>query len=159
MAMAQHDDDMLPHLYEGLLRFHQGEAAAAEKMFKKVADVDASNAPALAYRTFIALGRKDMKAAKVLAGQAVDGGRREALAHLAQGLVLSADPKQLEGARRALREAVTLSPKQYAAEVKLAELEAASSADSVRSRMVRLLGLDPTYLPAKRILYLLDKRG
>jgi predicted Zn finger-like uncharacterized protein len=158
VAIARGGEDLLPHLYEGLLRFHQGDTAAAEKMLKKVTEVDASNAPAFAYRTFIALGRKDLKAAKAHAAQAVASGRREAIAHLAQGLVL-VESKQAEPARRALREAVMLSPKQYAAEVKLAELEASTSADAVRAKMVRLLGLDPSYLPAKRILYMLDKRG
>jgi cellulose synthase operon protein C len=123
-----------------------------------VTEVDASNAPAFAYRALIALGRKDLKAAKAHAAQAVANGRREAIAHLAQGFVL-VESKQVEPARRALREAVMLSPKLYAAEVKLAELEASTSADSVRAKMVRLLGLDPSYLPAKRLLYTLDKRG
>jgi len=158
VGLARGDDDLLAHLYEGLLRFHQGEPAAAEKMFKKVAEVDSSNAPAFAYRTLIALGRKDMKAAKAHAAQAVAGGRQVAMAHYVQGLVL-AESKQVEPAKRSLREAVTLSPKLYAAQVRLAELEAATSHDDVRARLVRLLGLDPSYLPAKRVLYTLDKRG
>nr|WP_233262008.1 tetratricopeptide repeat protein [Vitiosangium sp. GDMCC 1.1324] len=158
VAIARGNDDLLAHLYEGLLRFHQGDGPAAEKEFKKVVDVDASNAPAFAYRTLIALGRKDLKSAKGHAARAVAGGRQVAIAHLAQGLVM-AEAKELEPAKRALRDAVTLAPKLYAAEVKLDELDAASSRDSVRERLVRLLGLDPSYLPAKRVLYLLDKRG
>jgi predicted Zn finger-like uncharacterized protein len=157
-AIARGDDDLLAHLYEGLLRFHQGDGAAAEKMLKKVAEVDSNNAPSFAYRTLIALGRKDMKAAKAHAARAVAGGRQVAIAHLVQGLVMM-ESKQEEPAKRSLREAVTLSPKLYAAEVKLAELEAATSRNDVRTRLVRLLGLDPSYLPAKRILYQLDKRG
>jgi predicted Zn finger-like uncharacterized protein len=159
LATARGDDDILANLYEGLLRFHQGEAAAAEKLLKKVNDIDASNALASAYRTFIAMGRKDMKSAKGHAARAVAGGRQVAVAHLAQGLVM-AESKELELAKRSLRDAVTLAPRLYAAEVKLAELEAPSSSrDSVRERLVRLLGLDPSYLPAKRVLYSLDKRG
>jgi tetratricopeptide (TPR) repeat protein len=158
VGIARDDDDLLPHLYEGLLRFHQGDAAAAEKMLKKVAEVDSNNAPSFAYRTLIAMGRKDMNAAKAHAARAVAGGRQVAIAHLVQGLVL-AESKQPEPAKRSLREAVTLAPKLYAAEVKLAELEASTSRDAVRARLVRLLGLDPSYQPAKRVLYLLDKRG
>ncbi|WP_257458496.1 tetratricopeptide repeat protein [Archangium lipolyticum] len=158
VAIARGDDDLLPHLYEGLLRFHQGDGAAAEKMLKKVAEVDSNNAPSFAYRTLIAMARKDMKAAKGHAARAVAGGRQVAIAHLVLGLVMM-ESKQEEQAKRSLREAVTLSPKLYAAEVKLAELEAATSRNDVRTRLVRLLGLDPSYLPAKRILYQLDKRG
>jgi tetratricopeptide (TPR) repeat protein len=162
VGIARGDDDILAHLYEGLLRFHQGNAAAAEKMLKQVNEVDSNNAPASAYRAFISLGllggRKDLAAAKGHAGRAVAGGRQVAIAHLAQGLVL-VEAKQVEPAKKAFREAVTLAPKLYAAEVKLAELEAATSRDSVRSRLVRLLGIDPSYLPAKRVLYMLDKRG
>ncbi len=162
VGIARDENDILPHLYEGLLRFHQGNAAAAEKMLKQVNEVDSTYAPASAYRAFISLGllggRKDLKAAAGHAGRAVAGGRQVAIAHLAQGLVL-VEAKQVEPAKRAFREAVTLAPKLYSAEVRLAELEAATSRDSVRTRLVRLLGLDPSYLPAKRVLYMLDKRG
>ena len=116
------------------------------------------HALASAFRAFIAMGRKDMKSAKAHAARAVVGGRQVAIAHLAQGLVL-VEAKELEPAKRSLREAVTLAPKLYSAEVKLGELEGASSRDSVRERLVRLLSLDPSYMPAKRVLYSLDKRG
>ncbi|WNG25644.1 tetratricopeptide repeat protein [Cystobacter fuscus] len=158
-GIARGDDDLLPFLYEGLLRYHQGEGAAAEKMFKKVSDVDASNAQASSFRALIALARKDRKSmddAKGHAARAVAGGRQVALAHYVQGLVL-ANSKQVEPARKSLREAVALAPKLYAAEVKLGELEAPSSPGPVRERLVRLLGIDPSYLPAKRVLYLIDK--
>jgi tetratricopeptide (TPR) repeat protein len=158
-GIARGDDDLLPFLYEGLLRYHQGEGAAAEKMFKKVSDVDASNAQASSFRALIALARKDRKSmddAKGHAARAVAGGRQVALAHYVQGMVL-ANSKQVEPARKSLREAVALAPKLYAAEVKLGELEAASSPGPVRERLVRLLGIDPSYLPAKRVLYQIDK--
>ncbi|MFE8597391.1 tetratricopeptide repeat protein [Archangium violaceum] len=152
------DDDLLANLYEGLLRFHQGEGAAAEKLLKKVNDIDTNNAVASAYRAFIAMGRKDLKSAKGHAARAVAGGRQVAIAHLALGLVML-ESKELEQAKRSLREAVTLAPKLYSAEVKLAEMESTSSRDSVRERLIRLLSLDPSFLPAKRVLYSLDKRG
>ena len=133
MAAGRGADDLLALLYEGFLRFHQGEGAAAEKLLKKVNDIDTNNALASAYRTFIAMGRKDMKSAKAHAARAVVGGRQVAIAHLAQGLVL-VESKELEPAKRSLREAVTLAPKLYSAEVKLGELEGASSRDSVRER-------------------------
>jgi cellulose synthase operon protein C len=157
-GIARGADDLLPYLYEGLLRYYQGDASDAEKMFKKVADVDNTNAAAYCYRTLLALGRKDMKDARAHAARAVEGGRQVALAHYVQGLV-QADSKQVEAARKSLREAVTLAPKLYAAEVKLGELEAPMSPGPVRERLVRLLGIDPSYLPAKRVLYLIDTRG
>jgi len=159
LALSRGEDDLLAHLYEGLLRYHQGEPAAAEKMFKLVNEVDDNNALASAYRAIIAVGRKDQKAAKAHAARAVVGGRQVAIAHLAQGLVLMGDSSQQEPAKKSLRDAVTLAPKLYAAEVRLGELELASNRNSVRERLVRLLGIDPSYLPAKRVLYLLDKRG
>jgi predicted Zn finger-like uncharacterized protein len=158
VALSRGEDDLLAHLYEGLLRFHQGETSAAEKMFKLVNDVDDNNALASSYRTFLAVGRKDLKAAKAHAARAVVGGRQVAIAHLAQGLVLMGDSSQLELAKKSLRDAVTLAPKLYSAEVRLGELELDSNRNSVRERLVRLLGIDPSYLPAKRVLYLLDKK-
>jgi predicted Zn finger-like uncharacterized protein len=158
VALSRGEDDLLAHLYEGLLRFHQGETSAAEKMFKLVNEVDDNNALASAYRTFLAMGRKDLKAAKAHAARAVVGGRQVAIAHLAQGLVLMGDSSQLEPAKKSLRDAVTLAPKLYSAEVRLGELELDSNRNSVRERLVRLLGIDPSYLPAKRVLYLLDKK-
>ncbi|MET0405449.1 MAG: tetratricopeptide repeat protein, partial [Cystobacter sp.] len=157
-GIARGDDDLLPFVYEGVLRYQQGDGAAAEKLFKKVADVDGTNAIAFSFRTLLALGRKDLNGAKGHAARAVAGGRQVALAHYVQGLV-QVESKQVEPARKSLREAVALSPKLYAAEVKLGELEATSSPGPVRERMVRLLGIDPSYLPAKRLLYLIDKRG
>ncbi|ATB26861.1 tetratricopeptide repeat protein [Melittangium boletus] len=157
-ATSRGEDDLLPHLYEGLLRFHLGDASNAEKMFKKVAEVDATHAPSFALRALLAMGRKDMNSARTYAARAVDGGRQVAIAHLAQGLVL-AESKQVEPAKRSLRDAIQLAPRLYAAEVKLDELEAASGSAPVKERLVRLLGLDPSYLPAKRVLYQLDKRG
>ncbi|MBM7115225.1 tetratricopeptide repeat protein [Archangium primigenium] len=157
-ATSRGEDDLLMHLYEGLLRFHLGDGVNAEKMFKKVADVDAAHAPSLALRTLLALGRKDMKSAQAHAARAVEGGRQVAIAHLAQGLVLI-EQKQVEPAKRALRDALQLSPRLYSAQVKLDELEASSNPGPVKERLVRLLGLDPSYLPAKRVLYQLEKRG
>jgi cellulose synthase operon protein C len=44
--------------------------------------------------------------------------------------------------------------------VKLAELEAASNhRDSARARLLKVVGIDPSYLAAKRLLFLLDRRG
>ncbi len=151
-------EDVLPVLYEGLLQFHGGNASAAERLFKRVGEVDSNNAPALAYRALLALERRSVSSAKPLAARAVAVGRQVAIAHFVQGLVL-AGSRQVEPAKRALREALALSPTLAAAEVKLAELEAASNRDSARARLLKVVGIDPSYLAAKRLLFTLDRRG
>jgi hypothetical protein len=80
------------------------------------------------------------------------------IAHLANGLAL-AEGKQVEPAKRSLRDALALAPATLSAEVKLAELELASNPESARGRLVKVAGLDPSYLITKRLLFITDKRG
>lgn len=152
------EEDMVPRLYEGLLRFHQGELGAAEKLFKQVTAVDEDNAGATSYLTLIALQRGNKPAAKALGERAVAAGRQAPIAHLVHALTLM-ESKQVEPAKRALRDTLALAPKLLAAEVKLAELEASSDVNSARTRLTKVLGLDPSYNSAKRLLFLLDQRG
>ena len=57
---------------------------------------------------------------------------------------------------RALLEALARAPSMLAAEVLLADLELrARRRGAARSRLVRVIGLDPTYLAAKRSIYAL----
>jgi tetratricopeptide (TPR) repeat protein len=152
------EEDVVPSLYEGLLRFHQGELGAAEKLFKKVTSVDEDNAGANSYLTLIALQRGNKAAAKALGERAMAAGRQAPIAHFVHGLTLL-ESKQVEPAKRDLRDTLALAPKLLAAEVKLAELEASSDVNSARARLTKVLGLDPTYDSAKRALFLLDQRG
>jgi hypothetical protein len=80
------------------------------------------------------------------------------IAHLANGVAL-AEGKQVEPAKRSLRDALTLAPALLSAEVKLAELELASNRESARARLVKLAGLDASYLTTKRLLFITDQRG
>ncbi|XXF75624.1 tetratricopeptide repeat protein [Myxococcaceae bacterium GXIMD 01537] len=157
-ALADGEEDVVPRLYEGLLRFHQGEWAAAERLLKQVTSVDEENARANAYLALIALQRGNGNAARSLGERAVASGRQMSIAHLAYGLAL-AEGNKVEPAKKALRDALGLAPKLLAAEVKLAELEAATDKASARARLVKVVGLDPSYQPAKRALFLLDRRG
>jgi tetratricopeptide (TPR) repeat protein len=157
-ALADGEEDVVPRLYEGVLRFHQGDRAAAERLFKQVTSIDEDNASATAYLALIALERGNKASAQSLGEQAVAAGRQTPIAHLAHGLAL-AEGNKVEPAKRALRDALALAPKLLAAEVKLAELEAASDRASARARLVKVVGLDPTYHTAKRVLFTLDKRG
>lgn len=158
VALADGEEDVVPRLYEGVLRFHQGDLPAAERLFKQVTSIDEDNAGATSYLSLIALHRGNKALARTLGEQAVAAGRQTPIAHLVFGLAL-AEVNKVEPAKRALRDALTLSPKLLAAEVKLAELEAPSDKDSARARLVKVVGLDPTYHTAKRVLFMLDKRG
>jgi tetratricopeptide (TPR) repeat protein len=158
VTLASSQEDVVPRLYEGLLRYHQGELVAAEKLFKQVIEVDEDNSGAIAYLSLISLQRGNKAAARSFGAQAVAAGRQDPVAHFVHGLAL-AEAKQVEPAKRALREALLKGPKLLAAEVKLAELEAARDKDSARARLVKVVGLDPAYHPAKRALFLLERKG
>ena len=80
------------------------------------------------------------------------------VAHLAHGLAL-AESKQVEPAKRSLRDALTLAPTLLSAEVKLAELELASNREAAQARLMKVAGLDAAYLPAKRLIFITDQRG
>jgi predicted Zn finger-like uncharacterized protein len=157
LGLATGSDDVLPRLYEAMLRYATGDLVAADRFFKSVNDVDETNALAYAYRALISVERKQLPAAKPLAAKAVAmGGRRVAIAHLAQGVVLM-QARQEEQAKRALREALTIAPSLLSAEVKLAEIEALEDPASARTRLIKVVGLDPSFLHAKRILFILDR--
>ncbi|WP_163997194.1 zinc-ribbon domain-containing protein [Pyxidicoccus caerfyrddinensis] len=156
LALAEGPEDPSPLLYEGLLRFHQGDVDAAERHFRDVLEVDANNAAALAYRSLIALKRGNTSEAKALGARAAEEGRQMPIAHLALGLAL-ADSRQVEPAKRSLRDALQLAPGLLSAQARLAELEAPQRRDVARDTLVRVVGLDPSYLPAKRMLYQLER--
>jgi tetratricopeptide (TPR) repeat protein len=157
LGLASGSDDVLPRLYEALLRYSTGDLVSADRFFKSVNDVDETNAHAFSYRALIAVERKQLPAARPLAAKAVAAaGRRVAIAHLAQGVVLM-QARQEEQAKRALREALTIAPSLLSAEVKLAEIEALEDPASARARLIKVVGLDPSFLHAKRILFILDR--
>ncbi|QSQ27442.1 zinc-ribbon domain-containing protein [Pyxidicoccus parkwayensis] len=156
LALAEGPEDPSPLLYEGLLRFHQDALEAAERHFRSVLEVDTNNAGALAYRSLIALRRGNASEAKSLATRAVEGGRQQAIAHLSLGMAL-AESRQVEPAKRSLRDALQLAPGLLSAQARLAELEAPQRRDVARDTLVRVVGLDPSYLPAKRMLYQLER--
>lgn len=151
-------EDVSGPLYEGLLLFHLGDRGGAERELKSVLELDPSNAGASAYMALLSLQRGDTAKARIFAARAVATGRQMPIAHLANGLVLS-EAKQMEPAKRSLRDALTLAPTLLSAEVKLAELELASNKDSSQARLMKVVGLDSAYLPAKRLLFTTDQRG
>jgi cellulose synthase operon protein C len=156
LALASSKDDVGPSLYEGVLLVHSGDRGGAERLFKGVLELDPNNAGAAAYLSLLSLQRGDMAKARSFAGRAVVAGRQLAIAHLANGLAL-AESKQLEPAKRSLREALSLAPGMLSAEVKLDEMDLASARDTARERLVKVAALDPAYLPAKRLLFMTDR--
>ncbi|WP_164016914.1 zinc-ribbon domain-containing protein [Pyxidicoccus trucidator] len=156
LALATGPEDPSPLLYEGLLLFHQGNLDAADRNFRDVLEVDANNAGALAYRSLIALKRNNVTEAKSLGARAVAGGRQMPIGHLALGLAL-AEGRQVEPAKRSLRDALALAPGLLSAQARLAELEAPQRKELARDTLVKVVGLDPAYLPAKRMLYQLER--
>jgi len=157
-ALSSSREDVSAPLYEGFLLFHLGDRAGAEREFRDVLELDPSNAGAAAYMALLALQRGDAGKARSFAARAVVSGRQMPVAHLANGLAL-AEARQLEPAKRSLRDALTLAPATLSAEVKLAELELASNRESAQARLVKVAGLDASYLPAKRLLFITDQRG
>ncbi|WP_434345052.1 tetratricopeptide repeat protein [Myxococcus virescens] len=156
LALSEGPEDPSPLLYEGLLRFHQHQFDAAERHLRSVLEVDANNAGALAYRSLIALQRGAIADARRLGERSAAAGRQMPVSHLAHGLAL-AEARQVEPAKRALRDALALAPTLLSAQARLAQLESARGKDVARDTLVKVVGLDPAYLPAKRMLYLLER--
>ncbi|NVJ03031.1 tetratricopeptide repeat protein, partial [Myxococcus sp. AM009] len=156
LALSEGPEDPSPLLYEGLLRFHQHQFDAAERHLRSVLEVDANNAGALAYRALIALRRGATAEARRLGERSAAAGRQLPVSHLARGLAL-AEARQVEPAKRALRDALALAPTLLSAQARLAQLESARGKDAARDTLVKVVGLDPAYLPAKRMLYLLER--
>ncbi|EAU62300.1 tetratricopeptide repeat protein [Stigmatella aurantiaca] len=158
LEMKKESMDVAPSLYEGLLLVHMGERPEAERLFREVYDLDPNNAGAAAYLSLLALHRGEGPRARTLGAQAVAVGRQQPIAHFANGLALQ-ENKKWEPAKRSLRDALGLAPALLSAEVKLAEMEMTSNRTSARERLLKVAGLDPTYLAAKRLLFLLDRQG
>ncbi|MCP3101368.1 gliding motility protein [Myxococcus sp. K15C18031901] len=155
---AERSDEPSKLLYEGLVRFHQGELDTADRLFRDVLEADANNASALSYRSLIALRRDNAAEARTLAARAIAvGGRQLPVANLAQGLALAEDARQAEPAKRSLRDALGQAPTLLSAKARLAALEVPQRRDEARAELVSVVGLDPAYLTAKRMLYQLER--
>ncbi len=158
LGLASGKDDVAASLYEGLLLFHLGDRAGAERLFKEVVELDPNNSSGAAYLALLSLQKGDGSKARSFAARAVATGRQNPIAHMANGFAL-AEGKQVEPAKRSLRDALAQAPGLLSAEVKLAELELASNREAARERLVKAAGRDPSYLPAKRLLFTTDQRG
>ncbi|HXX29122.1 MAG TPA: tetratricopeptide repeat protein [Myxococcaceae bacterium] len=151
------DDDATPLLGEAVLHFHRRDLAGAESLLARVLHTDAAHPQALAWRALVLLERGDAKGAAAAAAAAQSGGRALPLVNYAAGASALA-VGDLEGARRALRDALQAAPTLLASEVKLAEVEVRSGAPAAaRERLRKVVQIDPSYAAAKRALYLLPQ--
>ncbi|MBE4751921.1 gliding motility protein [Corallococcus sp. ZKHCc1 1396] len=149
-------DDVQPALYEGLVRYYQGDLQGADRQFRAVVDTGVNNGAALAYRSLIALDGKSAQALP-LAEKAVALERSLPIARLSLGLAQAA--RDVELAKRTVRSVVDVSPKMLSAQTHLAALEVAAQPDVARAMLLKVVGLDPAYFPAKKLLFKLDERG
>ncbi|HEY8210202.1 MAG TPA: tetratricopeptide repeat protein [Myxococcaceae bacterium] len=159
LGLSTSPSDVMPVVYEGLIRFHQGALADADRLFARVVDQDGKNALALSFRALVALEEGERGRALGFAQKASLNGARMGISHYVFGMALAARG-DVDEAKKQLRDASTLSPNVLASEVRLAELEARKPGEvaAARDRLVRCLALDPSYVTAKRALYALEKR-
>lgn len=151
--VKQLDEDPSPSLCEGLIAWYSEDYVGADKLFAKVISIDPKNATAYAYRAFYSLRKKDVGNATRFAARAVDGGRTDGNAHLAQALALFASKKP-DQAKVAAQAASKFNPQSLAAKVILAAVEATrGNGDEARRVLTSVLLSDNTYRDAKRVLY------
>jgi tetratricopeptide (TPR) repeat protein len=159
ILLSKEDRDGLPLLAEAVLRFHQGDAPAAEALIERVLKAGGNQPLALGWKSVLLGVRGDAPGALAAAREAVAQGRANGFAQFALGSALLATG-DLEGARKALREAHTLLPALLVDEVRSAEIDARTGGiAAARERLQRVIALDPEYASARRALYLLPSEG
>ena len=159
VLLSKEDRDGLPLLAEAVVRFHQGDPAAAEALVQRVLKAGGNQPLVLGWKSILLGARGDTAGALAAARDAVAQGRASGFAQFALGSALLATG-DLDGARKALREAHTLLPTLLTAEVRQAEIEAKTGGvAAARDRLQRVIALDPEYASARRALYLLPPEG
>ncbi|WP_375760278.1 zinc-ribbon domain-containing protein [Corallococcus exercitus] len=156
-ALGDRPEDVQPLLYEALVRFHQGDRQTAERLLQSVVEANANSGSAQAYRALIALDAKGPQA-RGLAERAVGLERGLPVARLSLGLA-QAEAGDVAVAMRTLQSALDVAPKMLSAQTKLAELLVKSKPKEARAVLEKVVGLDPSYFPAKKLLFKLDERG
>ncbi|NOK18965.1 zinc-ribbon domain-containing protein [Corallococcus carmarthensis] len=156
-ALSDRPEDVQPLLYEALVRFHQGDRQTAERLLQSVVEVNANSGAAQAYRALIALDTKAPQA-RGFAERAVGAERGLPVSRLSLGLAQAA-AGDVAVAMRTLQSALDVAPKMLSAQTKLAELLVATKPKDARAVLEKVVGLDPSYFPAKKLLFKLDERG
>lgn len=146
-------EDPNPSLCEGLIAYFSEDLASAERHFARVIAIDPRNTDAFAYRSIIALRKKDAAGALRWAGRAVDASRTNALAWYSLGAAQLAAGKP-DQAKPNLVNAQKFGPQLLAPRVLIADIEARQkSPDEARRILTGVLLVDPNYREAKRLLY------
>jgi predicted Zn finger-like uncharacterized protein len=147
------DDDPSPSLCEGLVAWYSEDAASADRLFTKVVNIDTKNSDAYAFRSLLALKKKDVSGALKLAGKSIDSGKVNALAFFAQAQA-QAQANKIDQAKIAAKSSLKYGPQLLGPKVILGDAEASSSnGDEARRVLTSVLLVDPLYRDAKRVLY------
>ena len=154
--LGKSESDVTPELLEGVVRYHQGDLGGAQRSLRAVTALDGGNVLALSYLALVEQARKDPDGAEQAGAKAAASGRQSGLAHYAYGVALVAAGKADQG-KRELLQAKALAPSLLAADYQLALLEETAAPASAQSRLEGVLAVDPTFGPARRALYRLEK--
>jgi predicted Zn finger-like uncharacterized protein len=150
---APNAEDPNPPLCEGLVAWYSDDLTQADKQFARVTTIDLQNAEAFSFRAFIALRRKDAGNASRMASRAVGAGHGSGLAHLALAESLAGE-KRYDLAKQEASQALKVLPALQSARVMTAEVDAMHKAsDDARRTLTSVLLSDPSFRPAKQVLY------
>jgi predicted Zn-dependent protease len=156
IKLASGGDETVAKLDEALILYHHHQLDRADKLLNEVLALDDNNALAHALKSLVVLDRGDRPAARAQAALAVRGDRELALAHYAQARASLAGG-DVDGALRALRETVARAPSFGAGALALAQIEIQrKDLKAARERLMHLVAVDPSYVAAKRALYVLE---
>jgi cellulose synthase operon protein C len=147
------DEDPNPFLCEGLVAWFSDDLATADKYFARVTNIDPRSADGFAFRSLVALKRKDTGAAVAQARKAVAADKAHALARTTLALALIAANK-IDAAKIAAAEANALAASLLAPRVVMGDAEARQKNPEVARRLLTgVLLADPQYREAKRVLF------
>lgn len=145
----------LPIAYAGVVQYHRGDLARAERSFGAALKIEPDNAVALSHLAQLQLegDRGNPRKARELADRALAGDRSSVLAMYIEGRAREA-LKDLEGARQQYRDVLRQAPGFTSATYRLAVLERAEGrAASAEELLGKILFADPDDTAARRELF------
>jgi tetratricopeptide (TPR) repeat protein len=147
------DEDPNPHLCEGLVAWFSEDFATADRHFARVTAIDPKNADGYAYRSLIALRKKDVGTALTQANRGVGANKQHALSSFALAMA-QMTANRVDAAKVAATQANKFGPALLGPRVVMGDAEARQNnkADA-RKLLTGVLLADPWYREAKRALY------
>ncbi|MDP3499459.1 MAG: zinc-ribbon domain-containing protein [Myxococcales bacterium] len=147
------DEDPNPFLCEGLVAWFSEDLATADKNFARVTNIDPRSADGFAFRSLVALKRRDIGTAVTQGSRGVAANKTHGLARAALGLALMAANK-VDAAKISAVEANKLAASLLAPRVVMGDAEARQkNPDAARRLLTGVLLADPQYREAKRALF------